>query len=363
MVSLFLTLFIIEEEFLLRSGLLSFYEVARFFHKSYKSSPPLLLHHFEVLVVYTADSQRTTAKIEDELTVALDADDVALVALEGAGEDAEPDVVLGKLLQGFAQEGEALGVDTRDVHEEAHDGVLDGGGTTAAAVVDKMKLWEMLVEEGRQIAHRALKKDQSADGGLQDLAHAPLLLGVLVLVVVGLMDEERLRTAFGLLVVVLQPFLEGLNRKMAQVEIAPRGGLLGGAAPGLSQRAAGHDLLLRGHQRVSLDYVDSLGQLLASAVCAERIRAFFCHRLLCDQNPHAPPRSRWQKGRWGGKDTTNYWIGRFLLLFSFASGRWPFFFLACLFIGLVPHFDPIHGGDRSLVRNGRNPHFVKPLHK
>ena len=288
MVSLFLTLFIIEGEFLLRSSLFSFYEAARFFHKSYKSSPPLLLHHFEVLVVYTADSQRTTAKIEDELTVALDADDVALVALEGAGEDAEPDVVLGKLLQGFAQEGETLGVDARDVHEGAHDGVLDGGGTTAAAVVDKMKLWEMLVEEGLQIAHRALEKDQSADGGLQDLAHAPLLLGVLVLVVVGLMDEEGLRTAFGLLVVVLQPFLEGLNRKMAQVEIAPRGGLLGGAAPGLGQRAAGHDLLLRGYQRVGLDYVDSLGQLLASAVCAERIRAFFCHRLLCDQNPHAP---------------------------------------------------------------------------
>ena len=68
-------------------------------------------------------------------------------------------------------------------------------GRTAAAVVDKMKLWEMLVEEGLQIAHRALEKDQSADGGLQDLAHAPLLLGVLVLVVVGLMDEEGLRTA------------------------------------------------------------------------------------------------------------------------------------------------------------------------
>ena len=146
-------------------------------------------------------------------------------------------------------------MDARDVHEGAHDGVLDGGGTTAAAVVDKMKLWEMLVEEGLQIAHRALEKDQSADGGLQDLAHAPLLLGVLVLVVVGLMDEEGLRTAFGLLVVVLQPFLEGLDRKMAQVEIAPRGGLLGGAAPGLSQRAAGHDLLLRGYQRVGLDYV------------------------------------------------------------------------------------------------------------
>ena len=88
MVSLFLTLFIIEGEFLLRSSLFSFYEAARFFHKSYKSSPPLLLHHFEVLVMYTADSQRTTAKIEDELTVALDANDVALVALEGAGEDA-----------------------------------------------------------------------------------------------------------------------------------------------------------------------------------------------------------------------------------------------------------------------------------
>lgn len=87
---------------MLRSGLLSFYEAVRFFHKSYKSSPSLLLHHLEVLVVYTTDSQRTTAKIEDELTVALDADDVALVALEGAGEDAKPDVVLGKLLQGFA---------------------------------------------------------------------------------------------------------------------------------------------------------------------------------------------------------------------------------------------------------------------
>ena len=33
--------------------------------------------------MYTADSQRTTAKIEDELTVALDANGVALVALEG----------------------------------------------------------------------------------------------------------------------------------------------------------------------------------------------------------------------------------------------------------------------------------------
>ena len=86
MVSLFLTLFIIEGEFLLRSSLFSFYEAARSFHKSYKSSPPLLLHHFEVLVVYTADSQRTTAKIEDELTVTVDTDDVSLASFENACE-------------------------------------------------------------------------------------------------------------------------------------------------------------------------------------------------------------------------------------------------------------------------------------
>ena len=199
--------------------------------------------------------------------------------------------------------------------------------------------------------------------GCRTLRTPPLLLGILVLVVVGLMDEERLRTAFGLLVVVLQPFLEGLDRKMAQVEIAPRGGLLGGAAPGLSQRAAGHDLLLRGYQRVGLDYVDSLGQLLASAVCAERIRAFFCHRLLCDQNPHAP-HSALAGRRDDGAAKILLIIGlAAFFCFFFASGRWPFFFLACLTISLVSHFGPNHEGDRSLAGNGRSPHFVKPLHK
>ena len=178
------------------------------------------------------------------------------------------------------------------------------------------------------------------------------------------MDEEGLRTAFGLLVVVLQPFLEGLDRKMAQVEIAPRGGLLGGAAPGASARGRrGTTFSFEAISGSASTMWIPLGNCLPprSALSASELSSvivFFVIKILTP-----PLRSRWQKGRWGGKDTTNYWIGRFLLLFSFASGRWPFFFLACLTISLVSHFGPNHEGDRSLAGNGRSPHFVKPLHK
>jgi|GEM_PF-6684050 len=104
-------------------------------------------HYLEVLLVHTTKGDGIAAEVKDELTVAVDADDVALVAGEGAGEDAEEDMVLGKLHEGVAQEGDLVGMARHDVHERAHHLIRDGGRTSEAAVVDQMIVGKIVGEE------------------------------------------------------------------------------------------------------------------------------------------------------------------------------------------------------------------------
>ena len=56
----------------------------------------------EVLLVDATEGDGVATEVEDELAVAVDADDVALVAGEDASEDAELDMVAGELLEGVA---------------------------------------------------------------------------------------------------------------------------------------------------------------------------------------------------------------------------------------------------------------------
>ena len=54
----------------------------------------------EVFVVDVAEGDSIAADLDDELAVAVNADDVALVTFEDAGEDTELDAVLGEFQEG-----------------------------------------------------------------------------------------------------------------------------------------------------------------------------------------------------------------------------------------------------------------------
>ena len=50
--------------------------------------------------MHIADGNSITSKVEDELAVAVNADDVALETFEDAGEDTKFDAVLGEFQEG-----------------------------------------------------------------------------------------------------------------------------------------------------------------------------------------------------------------------------------------------------------------------
>lgn len=221
-------------------------------------SKPLSLHHLEVLVVDAAEGHGEAAEAEDELSVAVDADDVALIAAEGAGEDAEEDVVPGELLEGGVEEGQLLGMCPHDVHEGLHHAVGDGGRASLARVVDEMVVGEVLGEEALEVSHPALQEDEAADGGLQRLLHAALALLVLVGVAERLVDEEGLPLVAVVGIVGLEPTLEGACRHVAQEEVAPGGSLFGDV--GIEEEAVtdGHIFHSRIRRFCSSDDADAL---------------------------------------------------------------------------------------------------------
>lgn len=85
--------------------------------------------------MHASECDGVAGEVEDELAVAVDADDVAFVVFEGTGEDAELHVVFGELLDGGVEEGDLLGVGFQYVHKGLHDGVAYGGRTPVTAVV------------------------------------------------------------------------------------------------------------------------------------------------------------------------------------------------------------------------------------
>ena len=85
--------------------------------------------------MHASECDGATGEVEDELAVAVDADDVAFAVFEWTGEDAELHVVFGELLEGDVEKGYLLGVGFQYVHKGLHDGIAYGGRTPVTAVV------------------------------------------------------------------------------------------------------------------------------------------------------------------------------------------------------------------------------------
>lgn len=94
-----------------------------------------LFCHLKIFLMHASECDGVAGEVEDELAVAVDADDVAFVVFEGTGEDAELHVVFGELLDGGVEEGDLLGVGFQYVHKGLHDGVAYGGWTPVTTVV------------------------------------------------------------------------------------------------------------------------------------------------------------------------------------------------------------------------------------
>lgn len=199
-----------------------------------------LFGHLEVFVVDTADGDGYSAEVEDQLAVAVYADDVALVATEGACEDAELHVFLGELVEGFSKEGDLIGMGLHDTHEGLHDSVGDGGGQVVAGVFDEIVAGQVERQEVADALDGALQEDETADRGPERLLHALLRLLVLIAIVVGLMDEEGLFGVPGVIGVVgVKPLAKGTRHLVMEVKIAPRSGELRGVAGELRGLAMG----------------------------------------------------------------------------------------------------------------------------
>lgn len=104
----------------------------------------LLFYHLEVFGVDVADGDGIASEVHDELTIAVDADDIAFLTCEGTTDDAEADAVLSELDEGVAEEGDALGSLAHHGHEGLHDTVGDGGWLMGGAVINKVILGEVV---------------------------------------------------------------------------------------------------------------------------------------------------------------------------------------------------------------------------
>lgn len=122
-------------------------------------------HYLKIFVVDTADGYGVAGKLHDELAVAVDAYDVALQSLEETGEDAQLDVVLGKLDKGVAQEGDIVGMTGDGLHEGLHHAMGDNRRTPCATVLNEMNLRMIGAEKLLQFGGVALQEYQTIDSG------------------------------------------------------------------------------------------------------------------------------------------------------------------------------------------------------
>ena len=86
--------------------------------------------------MHPSNGDGVAGEVHDELTVTVDADDVAFETGKKTGEDAETNVVASEFFKRITQEGDCLGMGGDYFHEGTHHTVGDGGWTTCAAVVD-----------------------------------------------------------------------------------------------------------------------------------------------------------------------------------------------------------------------------------
>lgn len=83
-----------------------------------------------------ADGYGVAAEVHNKLAVAVDADYIAFLTFEEAGEDTEFDVVLGELEEGVAEEGDAFELGGHQTHKGLHDAVGNGRGETGGAITN-----------------------------------------------------------------------------------------------------------------------------------------------------------------------------------------------------------------------------------
>ena len=119
-----------------------------------------------------------------------------------------------------------------------------------------------------QSSHRALQEYESADGWLEGLLHAALLLLVPICITEGLVYEVGLfPEIFSVCIIRFEPLAESPGRHVLQEEVAPGGGLLGWVAPSYGMFALGCSFYFRSRRSVSPDNVDALWQALACVGC------------------------------------------------------------------------------------------------
>ena len=177
------------------------------------------MYLFEVLLVDATEGDGVATEVEDELAVAVDADDVALVAGEDASEDAELDMVAGELLEGVAEEGDALRVVAQHRHEGLHHRIRYRCGGIARTVFYKMVLGIIETEESLEVTGGALQEHEAADGGLELFLHAPTL-GFL-LVAIGAMNKTGMGCVGMGSVVSVHLTLKDGHGHVVEVEVAP----------------------------------------------------------------------------------------------------------------------------------------------
>ena len=178
----------------------------------------VLFCNFEILVMHVADGYGVATEVHHEATVAQDAHDIAFLSGKDACEHTELHVVACELYERVAQECHALRLRLHHFHERLHHTVVDGSGLARHAVVHKMILREILLQETPQFRRRSLQEHETAHRGFLLLLHA-FAIGLLP-VVDGAVDEA-LGYEVPLEAVALEESFEFFGCKMLYEKIAP----------------------------------------------------------------------------------------------------------------------------------------------
>ena len=115
-----------------------------------------LFGDFEVFQMDIAYCHGITTEVHDELAVAKDTHNVAFLTFQEASKHTQLDMVFGELNEGVAKERDTLGLLLHYPHERTHQAVGNGGRTTSTAIVDKIVLREVALEEIPQLQSLAL---------------------------------------------------------------------------------------------------------------------------------------------------------------------------------------------------------------
>ena len=224
------------------------------------------------------NSYGVATEFHDEMAVAHDAHDVALLTFEHAGEYAQLDMILGELDEGVAKKGDTMRFLFHDFHERAHETVGYRGGFTGGTVVDQIILWEMADKKSPQLMGFTLEEDEATDGGFLFFDDT---LAVGLLFIVGGSMDETLGFEFAFHLSGSKCFFKTASGHVLDEDVAPgcltnfRGAIgfrfqrmgrgfygLGGGIPGgrrcLKIFPFGYFSHFRDRYGISPDYVDAL---------------------------------------------------------------------------------------------------------